>query len=134
MSFHVPEQYRWVSRQDIAPHGKGDPFGCFLMSPAQVRAKIGVTAVNPMPLVIIATDGLGEEQIWEHVSVSTAERCPTWPEMALIKSLFWDPEDCVIQYHPPESQYVDEHPYCLHLWRPRGINLPTPPSQFVGNR
>lgn len=54
---------------------------------------------------------------WEHVSVSRRDRCPTWDEMCQVKDLFWDDEDCVVQYHPPKSSYVNLHPFCLHLWR-----------------
>jgi hypothetical protein len=100
----------------------------------QVRAGDGLTngaVVIPGPfreLTVIFSDGLG----WEHVSVSTPSRCPNWPEMCLIKSLFWDPDDVVIQFHPAESQYVNNHPYCLHLWRLVGREWITPPSALVG--
>ncbi len=80
-------------------------------------------------LRIIASDGAG----WEHVSVSLATRCPTWEEMCDVKGLFWEPEDCVAQLHPPQSQYVNCHPFCLHLWRPaNGSFFPLPPSCLVG--
>jgi len=68
---------------------------------------------------------------WEHASVSLANRCPTWDEMCFIKNFFWNPEDCVIQYHPPESQYKNVHNYCLHLWRPVNIEIPLPPKIFI---
>ena len=41
-------------------------------------------------------------------------------------------EECVVQYHPPKSEYVNFHPYCLHLWRKVGENFETPPKHFVG--
>lgn len=69
---------------------------------------------------------------WEHVSVSTATRCPTWEEMCFVKSIFWEPEDVVMQLHPRESEYVNCHPYCLHLWRPVGVPIPTPPFITIG--
>lgn len=69
---------------------------------------------------------------WEHVSVSLPTRCPTWDEMCWIKRLFWDDEECVVQFHPPKSQYVNNHPFCLHLWRPTETTIPTPPTEFVG--
>lgn len=76
-----------------------------------------------------ASDGMG----WEHVSVSlNKNRCPTWEEMCMVKDLFWDKEDCVIQYHPPKSQYVNNHPNVLHLWRPIGVSIPMPDSIMVG--
>lgn len=79
--------------------------------------------ISPQPeLCMVASDGMG----WEHVSVSLEDRCPTWEEMCRVKRLFWDKEDTVIQYHPPESDYVNWHPYVLHLWRPIDIELPRP--------
>lgn len=64
---------------------------------------------------------------WEHVSVSCQHRCPSWNEMSFIKNLCWDPEETVIQFHPPASSYVNVHPYCLHLWRPMETSIPLPP-------
>lgn len=86
-------------------------------------------------LMVIASDGGG----WEHVSVSVTRprkakeaRTPTWEEICFVKDLFWEPDETVIQYHPAESEYVNLHSYCLHLWKPVGIELPTPPKMFVG--
>jgi hypothetical protein len=69
---------------------------------------------------------------WEHVSVSTPNRCPTWEEMCYVKDLFWDDTDCVVQYHPPKSDYVNCHKFCLHMWRPTQIQMPRPPAWMVG--
>ncbi len=69
---------------------------------------------------------------WEHVSISLEDRCPTWDEMCWIKSLFWNPEETVMQLHPPESRYVNQHPFCLHLWKPQRHTIPLPPTEFVG--
>jgi len=80
------------------------------------------------PFTVIASD----EEGWEHVSVSLPTRCPTWEEMCKIKELFWAAENCVVQYHPPESNYVNNHRFCLHLWRPTAEPLPCPPSYMVG--
>jgi hypothetical protein len=81
-------------------------------------------------LVIQASDG----GLWDHVSVSTATRCPTWEEMCLVKRLFFRDDEAVLQYHPPESEYVNFHSFCLHLWRPQAVPVPLPPSEFVGPR
>lgn len=79
---------------------------------------------------IMASDSMG----WEHVSVSIhgKQRCPTWDEMDKVKNLFWAEDECVIQYHPPLDQYINHHPYVLHLWKPVGVDLPLPPSSMVG--
>lgn len=75
---------------------------------------------------------------WEHVSVTVshkkkeATRCPTWEEMCFIKNIFWGEDEVVVQYHPAKSDYVSMHPFCLHLWKPIGIALPTPDPLMVG--
>jgi hypothetical protein len=69
---------------------------------------------------------------WEHVSVSTRRRCPNWQEMCFVKDLFWEPEECVMQLHPPKSQWINNHPYCLHLWRSKREAIPMPPGGLVG--
>jgi hypothetical protein len=83
-------------------------------------------------LLIIASNGGG----WEHVSVTRRDRqsVPTWRMMCLIKNIFWDPEDCVIQYHPPASKYINRHPGCLHLWRMIGYEFPLPPEWMIGTK
>jgi hypothetical protein len=52
--------------------------------------------------------------------------------MQFVKGLFWEPDETVIQYHPAESQYVNCHPLVLHLWKPIGVVLPTPPTSLIG--
>lgn len=81
---------------------------------------------------VIASNGGG----WDHVSVSPCnhrrQACPTWDEMCAIKDMFFDTEETVVQYHPAKSDYVNVHPYCLHLWKPNnGMKLPAPPIIFV---
>lgn len=79
-------------------------------------------------LQVIVSDGMG----WEHVSVSLATRLPTYSEMQFVKELFWDDEETVIEYHPPKSRYVNNHPFCLHLWKPIDVEIPLPPVIMVG--
>lgn len=91
---------------------------------------------NGADLVIIASDGRGEPiaEGWEHVSVSLRNRCPNWPEMCFVKSLFWEPEETVVEFHPPESTYISNHPYCLHLWRDTRAGHALPPAVLVGHK
>lgn len=118
MAFKVPEQYR-VTTGPLATTAEDGNNGMFII-PLSSKHKTGYG--------VIASDGAG----WEHVSVSLQTRIPTWEEMCHIKSLFWGEEDCVVQYHPPKSQYVNNHPYCLHLWKPTEAVMPMPPSIMVG--
>lgn len=87
--------------------------------------------VGQRSFLCIASSGLG----WDHVSVSPMNRkrtsCPTWEEMCEIKDTFFLPEECVIEYHPPKSNYVNLKETCLHLWRPTNEKIPMPPVEFV---
>ena len=78
-------------------------------------------------LFAVVSDGGG----WDHVSISLEHRCPTWEEMCYAKDLFFREEETVIQYHPPKSEYVNDHEYCLHLWRPHEDWIKLPPAVFV---
>jgi hypothetical protein len=75
---------------------------------------------------------------WEHVAVTLwspdkkVRRCPTWEEMCFAKDLFWDLEEPVMQLHPPKSEWISNHPHCLHLWRPKKTWIPMPPAAMVG--
>ena len=69
---------------------------------------------------------------FDHVSVSTRKRCPTWEEMCWVKSLFFEDEETVMQLHPPKSEWISDHPTCLHLWRPTKEEIPRPPNAAVG--
>lgn len=81
---------------------------------------------NP-PAVVIASTGGG----WEHVSISFPNRTPTWEEMCHFKAMFFNDDECVVQYHPPSSVYVNRATHCLHLWKPVGADFPMPPKEFV---
>lgn len=84
--------------------------------------------IGGVDIHVIASNGLG----WDHVSVSTETRCPTWEEMCVVKDLFFEESETVVQYHPAKADYVNHHPYCLHLWRPLFEPLPKPFKQMIG--
>lgn len=90
-----------------------------------------VIAPSGMELVIVSS-GVDSEFNWEHVSVSLKHRTPNWSEMCFVKDMFWHDEECVVQFHPPKSEYVNHHPHCLHLWKPVAAVIPLPPSILVG--
>jgi hypothetical protein len=119
-----PEDLRWKN----APRGyesrEGDPFGMFRIPGRRACGR---------ELGVIACDGVQTE--WEHVSVSLVhqpKKCPSWLEMSAVKSLFWGPEEVVMQIHPAEKDYVNNHPGCLHLWRPVKSPISLPPALLVG--
>jgi hypothetical protein len=77
---------------------------------------------------VVISDGHG----WDHVSVSLGHRCPTWDEMCFFKDMFFTDTETVIQFHPKRSEYVNDHPNCLHLWRRQDGEHELPPNWMVG--
>lgn len=103
---------------------RGDPYGFFIIPTS-------VTSTAP-PLRCLASspaDGISD---FDHVSVSFPHRTPTWDEMCKVKDLFFDPEDCVVQYHPAAAEYVNMHKFCLHLWRWSKGEFPKPNKWEIG--
>lgn len=130
MSFHVPElaRVRFGPMGSDATYGNNGAFDIESPSPGWRLALICSDSSEP-----------GSEQFdrWEHVSIHAYNRggkvrTPSWDEMCYVKRLCWDSEDVVMQLHPRESAYVNNHPHVLHLWRPINAVIPEPPAIFVG--
>ena len=75
----------------------------------------------------VCSNGCG----WDHVSVSLRNRCPSWNEMCIVKDIFFSESECCVEYHPAKEDYVNMHPYCLHIWKPQDCEMPKPPKLFV---
>ena len=117
--FKVPESYR-VKGGNLGSRASDGNNGAFTIPYPK----------HNISMRVIATDGIG----WEHVSVSIRgkKRVPSWEEMCHVKTLFWDAENAVVQFHPAESEFVNMHQYCLHMWRPTDERLPVPDAILVG--
>lgn len=110
--------------------------GKFRSSTGELSGMFNVPNKDGKRMKVLVSDGDGwldlmPPPIFEHVSVSLESRCPTWDEMCLVKDLFWEPEELVVQYHPPKSVYVNFHPFVLHLWKPIGVIIPLPPKETL---
>ncbi len=71
------------------------------------------------PLQVIATIELAPDRSrWLHVSVIHRERIPTYGELAKVKREFIGDGRGAIMVFPPQSEHVNIHPNCLHLYRP----------------
>lgn len=133
--FHVPELARDTTHPQLGSTSADGNNGAFHIESPEPGWRLALICSDSTEI-----DGEGYDK-WEHVSVhayrrmggvSTQARTPTWKEMSYVKRLCWDGEDVVMQLHPRESEYVNCHPHVLHLWRPIGQEIPTPPSIFVG--
>ena len=74
---------------------------------------------------------------WDHLSVSAgwgprgATRVPTYAELEAARRMFFADHEIVVQIHPPLRQYVNCHPFVLHLWRSQSVDYPLPPQHFI---
>jgi len=131
MSFHVPELSRITDHPLLGSTSADGNNGAFDLESPEPGWRLSVIASDSSD-----PDIPDEWRGWEHVSArayrSDRSRVPTWREMSFLKGLFWDDEDVVMQLHPRRSEYVNNHPHVLHLWRPTRVQIPTPPSILVG--
>lgn len=125
-----PDQFR-VNPSPAYTSMPGSPFGCFVIPDKCDRLLCIVSSGSEAP-----QHGLPP---WEHVSVTVRNRkmeplrrCPTWEQMCIVKDLFWDEAQAVMQLHPPKAEHVNTHAFCLHLWRAVDQAIPLPPSIMVG--
>ncbi len=120
-NLYLLDRYRLTGR-DLPKHWRGfsgdETCGAFVIP----------SPIDRGALRVIASSDCG----WEHVSVSRANRCPNWTEMSHVKALFFAEDETVMQLHVPASDHVNDHPYCLHLWRPTTQEIPRPPAWMVG--
>ncbi|MET7041058.1 hypothetical protein WBZ18_03545 [Clostridium botulinum] len=76
---------------------------------------------------VVASDGQG----WDHVSVSHKHKIPSWKVMNAVKEMFFEDDEVVMQLHPSKKDYINNHPNCLHLWRPQKKEIPQPPIYMI---
>jgi hypothetical protein len=51
-----------------------------------------------------------------HISASCDSRLPSWEEMKFLRYELGKSAEYMAIIFPPESEYVDLHKNCLHLW------------------
>lgn len=118
-NLHLLDVFRLRDRSVIERYGSiGDSKnGVFLVA----------SPIDRQPLVIIASSGEG----WDHVSVSRKNRAPNQTELAHVHRLFFQNTETAVQYFVPPTEHVNNHPHCLHLWRPLEGEIPKPSTIFV---
>ena len=91
-----------------------------------------LTLRNDILISVIVSKGAG----WEHASFAPVEdeNILSWDDMCYFKDAVWNPEEAVIQIHPPKDEYVNNRNNCLHLWRCYYKEMTLPPSVLVGVR
>ncbi len=67
-------------------------------------------------LVIFTAAEERDGKRWIHVSASRASRLPGWQDMKNVKDIFIGPKRLAVQVFPRKDEYVNVHPFVLHLW------------------
>lgn len=70
------------------------------------------------PLRVIRSIDVDQEnkRILLHISVSKQHSLPSWEDLVMVKETFSGKESRMFQCLPPRSEWVNSHPYTLHLW------------------
>jgi hypothetical protein len=89
---------------------------------AQWRSRNGL-------VVIESVLRYGDGRLWHHVSYSRAGRLPDHADTLAVRRAFIGESREAYSVWPPRARYVNEHPFCLHLWAcldapPDGAVLP----------
>lgn len=74
---------------------------------------------NEPPLLAIRSRDLGR---W-HLSVSRADRIPTWGELGFARDELLPPDTWLMVPFPPRSFWINYNPRVLHLWEFRDEEL-----------
>jgi hypothetical protein len=67
-------------------------------------------------LAVIVTDEIHDGLLWRHASCSHPDHLPSWEDLREVKDLFVGRNMKAIQVFPRQAEYVNIHPFVLHLW------------------
>ena len=113
--------------KDEKPISKpGDKFGAFTISHKDGR------------VLLMSVDN-GAVSGWEHVSVTCIRKhrknlkavMPDCAVMDMVKDMWWDSNETVVQFHAPKDDVVNKHPESVHLWKSLRQEYLLPPKETV---
>jgi len=85
------------------------------------RDRTGLLAIVSLDEVVPEVDSdVFTAEKWLHVSVSRTDRLPSWEDLKAVKDRFIGRDREAIQVIPRSRDFVNVHPFCLHLWAPAG--------------
>lgn len=69
-------------------------------------------------MTVISEVAAYQNRLWLHVSCAHPDKLPSWADLREVKTVFIGPKRLALSIMPSEAEYVNVHPYCLHLWSP----------------
>ncbi len=67
-------------------------------------------------LGVCAEEEFHEDEWWLHVSFSRGDKIPSYEDAKLVKDVFVGHTRKAVMIFPPNSEHVNIHPNCLHLY------------------
>ncbi|KKM56455.1 hypothetical protein LCGC14_1551600 [marine sediment metagenome] len=71
-------------------------------------------------LQVICSIWFRDDKYWLHVSCARLAKLPSYKDLKEVKRVFVGEDKKAIMVFPPESEHVNIHPNCLHLYAPLG--------------
>ncbi len=67
-------------------------------------------------LLVCMEEEWHNDEWWLHVSLSRGDQIPSYEDVKLVKDVFVGFTRKAMMIFPPQSEYVNVHPNCLHLY------------------
>ena len=106
------------------------PTGWSETSPPSQSSRMFVHMSGLKVMASVDIDSRGHS--WAHVSMSRAASLPTWADLRKVRDEFLPRDRAVVQVFPPEGEYVNMHPFVLHLWSDLSDHGYLPDFRFQG--
>lgn len=84
--------------------------------PASLTQRFWVVSTISGPLTVMAGVERHGGRRWLHISCARQTALPSWEDLKMVKRVLAGPERQAIQVIPRDSECVNHHPYCLHLF------------------
>ena len=91
-----------------------------MIDDATLDARLETRGYQHTPSDFIVTGAIEKTDDWGpllHVAMSYADHAPTWDDIKLVRAAFFPADVDVMQMLPRDSNYVNVHLYCHHLWQ-----------------
>jgi hypothetical protein len=101
------------------------PVACWAHAKRIIAATWRFQEKHVMGGFVVRNDGLRvmvsaaierDGKTWLHVSLSRAERIPSWDDLKDVRETFIPDDLVALQVFPPPDEYVNINPHVLHLW------------------
>ena len=100
-------------------------------NPKRLMEVIQDYAMSFGPFMLIFTNERHDDGVYLHLSVSHAQRYPTWDELMHLRAVFFEDDAEVFQVMPACDEYVNIHSTCFHLWHKRGGRIIQPDRRII---